>query len=222
MNGRHTRHQGDKLAAIVFSRVTKKYSLPLTWMVTLAEIFTSNRYWAKLSDVFELDGYCDGIYNHTPNKGDVDGDILEVSILFCFRTYILVYFAALDSDPLYLFTEEKIENHLSHFFEQHLKPALLYVQETFSSPIGLDHVWVPPLTDATNPDDIKIDMSELQISRAQSNQNVRFKSVGIHNGAIQKESVTQEQLRDHGKSYSSQNAESLFLGDRFRELHMDD
>ena len=75
---------------------------------------------------------------------------------FALKLMFLVYFAALDNDPLYLFTEEKIENYLSHFFEQHMKPALLYLQETFSPPIGLDHAWTPPLTDATDPDDIKM------------------------------------------------------------------
>jgi hypothetical protein len=135
--------------------VTNKYSLPVSWVTTLGEIFTSNRYWAKFERIFELGVYCDGIYNHTFKESCVDGDVLEVSILFCFRAYILVYFAALDNDPLYLFTEEKIENYLSHFFEQHMKPALLYLQETFSPPIGLN-LWIPALTDATNPDDIKM------------------------------------------------------------------
>jgi hypothetical protein len=68
----------------------------------------------------------------------------------------LVYFGALDKDPLYLFTEQQIEDYLFHFFEHYMKPALLYLQETFSSPISLDNVWVPPLTDATDPDDIKM------------------------------------------------------------------
>jgi len=68
----------------------------------------------------------------------------------------LVYFGALDKDPLYLFTEQQIEDYLCHLFEHYMRPALLYLQETFSSPISLDNVCVLPLTDATDPNDVKM------------------------------------------------------------------
>lgn len=75
-------YRGDKLAAFAFTRVTNKYSLPVGWVTTLGEIFTSNQYWAKFERVFELNVYCDGVYNRTPNQSYLDGNVLEVSILF--------------------------------------------------------------------------------------------------------------------------------------------
>jgi hypothetical protein len=68
----------------------------------------------------------------------------------------LVYFSALNKDPLYLFTEQKIEDYLLHFLEHYMKLTLLYLQETFSSPISLNNVCVLPLTNATDPNDVKM------------------------------------------------------------------
>ena len=67
-----------------------------------------------------------------------------------------MYFGGTHNDPLYEFTEQGIKDYLFRFFEHYMEPAVLYLQEIFSSPISLDYVSVPPLSDATDPDDIKI------------------------------------------------------------------
>jgi len=59
--------------------MTNKYSLPLVWVTTLAELFTSNEYWAKLSQVFGLAVYCDGVYNNCDDLKP-KANILEVPI----------------------------------------------------------------------------------------------------------------------------------------------
>jgi hypothetical protein len=49
-----------------------------------------------------------------------------------------VYFAALQKDPLYLFTPASPETYLSVLLEETLGPLLKYMQEIYASPVRLD------------------------------------------------------------------------------------
>jgi hypothetical protein len=52
---------------------------------------------------------------------------------------------ALDNDPVYLFTEHPMEEHLFRFFEHEMRPFLLYLQEGFAPPCTFDSHRAPPL-----------------------------------------------------------------------------
>ena len=102
-------NRGDKLAATAFSHVMGKYSLLLLWVTTLAKLFTSNKYWAKLMQVLDLAVYCDGVYGGSSSSHNISNndnskhydpdmmpDVLEVSIFFPLR---LTFFGVLRGNP---------------------------------------------------------------------------------------------------------------------------
>lgn len=118
-------NRGNRLTEIAFSRMTNKYTFLLVWVNGLAELFKSNKCWAKLSQVFDLSVYWDGVYyNYDDSKAK--GDRRSGSTrLFTLMLTFLIYFGALDKDSLHPFTEHQIEDYLFHY----MKPPLLCLQE---------------------------------------------------------------------------------------------
>src|SRR5271169_3312347 len=50
----HYEQRGDKLASLLFFRLTDTYKLPFGWAHSLHEFFTSNDYWRRISLALDL------------------------------------------------------------------------------------------------------------------------------------------------------------------------
>lgn len=66
--------RGDKVASLVFVRLTDKYNLSFGWANTLHEMFTSNEYWLRISSALDLPDL-------SQFKSTIMADALEVLIL---------------------------------------------------------------------------------------------------------------------------------------------
>ena len=124
---------GNKFMAMIVIGLFEKYGLSQSWSNALLRVFLSNEYQKRIS---KAQGLLEHLVAEFGGKRGTS-DPLEVAPSFPIA-HLLVYFAALRKDPLYLFTRASSDTYLSILLEEALRPLLEYAQELYASPIRLD------------------------------------------------------------------------------------
>jgi hypothetical protein len=129
---------GDKYLSVAALRLISEFGLPHSWTSSLVSTLLSNKYFIQLSTDL-------GLPDDLPSdiNGKIISNTLEVLLKLIFSN-MEARFAALSLDPLYLFTKNSIEDHVSHFLNILWRPLLVYTQEIYSIPCRFDNIPTPP------------------------------------------------------------------------------
>ena len=144
----------------------QKYSLPHSWSNSLLRALLSNDYQKRISITQGLPDYLLG--GALGWKGSADAlEVLKI-VFWYLDADLLVYFATLRLDPLYLFTSHSLDDYLTEMLEEAWMPLLAYIQEFYSYPIRLNGFRTMSLTSNISKTDIVFKAKNFVYNQPQS------------------------------------------------------